>query len=139
MLDLAGAGLQVDRALGELGARINVDLLQQGGQFTSLLGSMTQDAIGLGQVLGNLGHAVLNVASSMPGLANVLLSVVDAITRLIASATGMGAFSRDVLYAVFALHELNTWGSIAVAGLSRLIPAAEAASAVSSGSPARPG
>ena len=71
MVDLAAAGLQVDRALGGLGAKIDVDLIQQGGQLNSLLSNMVSDLIEIGQVFGNLGHAILNFASDMPGLAEV--------------------------------------------------------------------
>ena len=78
MVNLAAAGLQVDRALGGLGAKIDVDLIQQGGQLNSLLSNMVSDLIEIGQVFGNLGHAILNFASDMPGLAEVLLRIADA-------------------------------------------------------------
>jgi len=120
MVNLAQSGLQVDQALGRVGASINVDLLQQGGALSGLLANMTNDAIQLGQVFGNLGHAVLNVVSDMPGLANVLLSVVDGLSRLIEVSTNLGAFSHYLILGAFAFHEFNAIGSLAVAGLNRL-------------------
>ena len=36
-----------------------------------------------GQVLGNVGHAVLNLASDMPGLAQVLLGLLDGVSRVL--------------------------------------------------------
>jgi hypothetical protein len=82
-MNMAGAGLQVVHMLDEFSARVTVDLRSGSGQVQSLLANMIPDLQQLGQVFGNLGHATLDFAAAMPGLAEVLLKIVDAISRII--------------------------------------------------------
>lgn len=117
MVDLAGAGLQVAQALGELSARINVDLINNGGRLTSLLSNMVPDLIQLGQVFGNLGHAVLNFASDMPGLAELLLRVADAVSRVILWVSQLPA---PLIMAFMVFEELSRWGGGLVGVFGRL-------------------
>ena len=82
--DLAVAGLQVVHMFDEFAARITVDLRGPWASETQgLLANMVPDLQEIGQVFGNLGHAILNFASDMPGLAEVLLKIVDAISGVI--------------------------------------------------------
>jgi hypothetical protein len=117
MVDLAGAGLKVDQALGALGAKINVDLIQQGPALSGLLSNMVQDLIEIGQVFGNVGHAVLNFASDMPGLAEVLLRVADAISRVI---LWISELPRWLITTFMVFEELSRWGGLVVTVFGRL-------------------
>ena len=85
MGQLAVAGLQVVHMWDEFAARITVDMqsMQKSGEAQSLLGNMVSDLQELGQVFGNVGHAILNFAADMPGLAEVLLKIVDGISGVI--------------------------------------------------------
>ena len=122
MVDLAAAGLQVDRALGGLGAKIDVDLIQQGSSLDSLLSNMVRDLIEIGQVFGNLGHAILNVASDMPGLAEVLLGVLDGFSRLLNILTQPAwyNFGGHLITVIMGLEEFNRWGSLLVGTMGRM-------------------
>ena len=117
MVDLAGAGLDVDRALGELGAKIDVDLIQQGGQLNSLLANMVSDLIEIGQVFGNLGHAILNFAADMPGLAEVLLKIADAASRVVLWVSELPA---PLITTFMVFEEFSRWGGLVVTMLGRL-------------------
>jgi hypothetical protein len=117
MVDLASAGVAVDRALGELGAKIDVDLIQQGGQLNSLLANMVSDLIEIGQVFGNLGHAVLNLAADMPGLAEVLLKIADAASRVVLWVSELPA---PLILTFMVFEEFSRWGGLVVTMLGKL-------------------
>src|SRR5580704_4192459 len=117
MVDLAQAGLQVDRALGELAARIDVDLMTQGAQLDGLLAHMVPDLIEIGQLFGNLGHAVLNLASDMPGLAEVLLKIADAASRVVLWISELPA---PLITTFMVFEEFSRWGGLVVTILGRL-------------------
>ena len=66
--DLAGAGLQVVHMFDEFAARITVDLRGSlGSETQGLLSNMVPDLQEIGQVFGNLGHAILNFALGHAG------------------------------------------------------------------------
>jgi len=117
MVDLAGAGLQVDQALGELGARIDVDLISQSGELNSLLANMVSDLVEIGQVFGNVGHAVLNLAADMPGLAEVLLRVADAASRVVLWISELPA---PIITTFMVFEEFSRWGGLVVSILNRM-------------------
>jgi hypothetical protein len=117
MTNFAGAGLEVADAVRKLGAEIQVDLISHGAEFTGLLSHMVSDAIEFGQILGNLGHAVLNLAADMPGLAEVLLRVADAITQVIG---WISRLPRWVILGAIAFEELIRWGGLAFSLMGRL-------------------
>jgi hypothetical protein len=114
---LATAGLQVAHALGEFGARIQVDLISHGAQFDSLLSKMVPDLVEFGQILGNIGHALLNFASDMPGLAEVLLKIADAISKIILVISEL---PRWFVLSFMAMEEFQRWGGLVATGLGRL-------------------
>ena len=117
MVDLAAAGLQVDRALGELAARIDVDLMTQGAQLNSLLAHMVPDLIEIGQLFGNLGHAVLNLAADMPGLAELLLKIADAASRVVLWVSELPA---PLITTFMVFEEFSRWGGLLVTILGKL-------------------
>ena len=79
----ATQGKQVVGVLDEFGARLDVDLKTSMGQINGLLAMGVQDLTEFGQILGNVGHALLNFASAMPGIAEVLLRIIDGISGFI--------------------------------------------------------
>jgi hypothetical protein len=126
--DFAGTGLQVVHMLDEFSARITVDLQGAlGGQLHGLLSAMVPDLQMLGQLFGNLGHAVLSFASAMPGLAEVLLGVANGISRVILWVSELPA---GLITSVMALEEFYRWGGLVIGILVRLTGATAAMNAL---------
>ena len=120
MGELTAAGSQVTRMFQTFAARVAVDFGpggSLGNKTSSLLSHMTQDLQGLGQVLGNTGHAFVNFASSMPGLAEFLLKIVDGVTGLASHLTGVAG---PLLTVGMGFEEFNRWGGLAATILSKL-------------------
>ena len=84
--------------------------------ITGLLNDMTKDAIEFGQVFGNLGHAILNFAAAMPGLAELLLRVADGISRVI-----LWASQYHVIITMFMVfEEFQRWGGLVSTMLGKM-------------------
>ena len=121
--DLAKTGLQVGSIFDTFMAHLDVDFSNTGDAgktMNGLLQGMVPDLVGLGQVIGNVGHAVGELANDMPGFAHVLLNVVDIATQGVTSFLNLGAASHALVLGFFALHEFNTWGSAAVTMMGKL-------------------
>ena len=118
MDNFAAAGLEVADAVRKLGAEIQVDLVSHSAEFTGLLAHMVSDVIEFGQILGNLGHAILNLAADMPGLAEVLLRVADAITQVIG---WISRLPRWMILGFMAFEEFIRWGGLLFSLLGRLV------------------
>lgn len=117
--EFAAVGLQVSRVLEEFGARITVDLTgAMGDRLTGLLSNAVQDLTELGQVFGNLGHAILNFASDMPGLAEVLLKVLNAVSQFILAISNLPAW---MITAAMAIEEFLRWGGLLVDVVGRMV------------------
>ncbi len=103
----------------EFAARITVDLkqMQASGETQALLGNMVSDLQQLGQVFGNVGHAILNFAADMPGLASVLLSIVDGISKVI---EWLSTLPRWLIMGAMALEEFYRWGGLAASIIARI-------------------
>lgn len=115
--DFAGAGLQVVHMFDEFAARVTVDLQGAlGGQIQGLLAGMVGDLQQFGQVLGNIGHALLNFASDMPGLAHVLLTLAVVLSEVIMWASRGGVFFTFAM----ALEETFRWGGLLLGILVRI-------------------
>lgn len=116
--DLAGAGLDVVHVFDELAARITVDLRGSLGTETQgLLSKMVPDLVEIGQVFGNLGHAILNFASDMPGLAEVLLKIVDALSGVI---LWLSTLPHWLIEGAMAMEEFYRWGGLAASIIARI-------------------
>ena len=116
--DFAGTGLQVVHMLDEFSARITVDLKGAlGGQLSAFLAGMVTDLQQLGQVLGNFGHALVNVFAAMPGLVHVLLALLDGVSKFVLflsrAPTGLLTFA-------IAIEEVFRWGGLLLGLLVRL-------------------
>jgi hypothetical protein len=92
--------------------------------MNGLLSDMTPDLVEIGQVFGNLGHALLGFAAQMPGLAEVMLAGLAGVTHLAASLIDLAGHFKiagaSAITLLFAFHEFNTWGSVAVGALSKM-------------------
>ena len=119
MDSMATAGLSVVHMWDEFAARITVDMQQmsKSGEEQSLLGNMVSDLQELGQVFGNVGHAILNFASDMPGLAEVLLMIVDDISKVILWISQMPHW---IITAAMAMEEFYRWGGLVASIIARI-------------------
>jgi hypothetical protein len=116
---LAQEGLRVGQIFDTFTAKLVYDFSSVGGAgktVTGLLSDMTPDLIEIGQVFGNLGHALVNFASDMPGLAEGLLLFVDAVSKVILWVSRLPHY---VVMGAMAFEEFNRWGSLAVTVLGK--------------------
>jgi hypothetical protein len=117
MTDFAQAGLEVARMIGVLGAKMDVDLSTNAARFAGLIQDMVPDLQKFGQILGNIGHALLNFASDMPGLAEFLLGTLDDISKLILALSGLPHY---LILVAFAFEEFQRWGGLLSSGLGKM-------------------
>jgi len=125
--ELTKAGGQVGDVFDAFAAKLVVDFGPHGalgGDVNGLMSHMVSDLTGLGQVLGNVGHALLGFAAQMPGLAEVMLAGLAGVTHLAASLIDLAGHFKiagaSAITLLFAFHEFNTWGSVAVGALSKM-------------------
>ena len=114
---LAQTGLQVVHMWDEFAARVTVDL--KGGfgtEIHGLLSGMVTDLQQFGNVLGNLGHALLNFAALMPGLAHFLLTIAVGLSDVIEWASRAG----PILTMAMAFEEFYRWGGLVLSLMVRL-------------------
>lgn len=112
-------GTQVVGVLDNFAAKVTAEMQGAlGSQLHSLLAGGVRDLTQFGQVLGNVGHAVINLAGDMPGLAHVLLDIVDGASRLLLAFSGLPAI---IITGAMAFEEFNRWGSLVVSMLARLV------------------
>jgi hypothetical protein len=120
MGELTTAGLQVTQMFQTFAAKVALDFGpggSLGNKTSSLFTHMTTDLQGLGQVLGNVGHAIVNVLSAMPGLAEFLLKGLSGITGFLSRLSGAAPI---LLTVAVAFEELMRWGGGAASILARL-------------------
>lgn len=110
LTDFSQVGLDVTHMLDAFGAKVVADLQGPlGGTLHQLVGSATSDLQAFGQILGNLGHAILGLAAAMPGLAEVILHVIDGFTALIKWVSQLPA---GLLTAIFVIEEMYRWSGL---------------------------
>ena len=101
-------GVSVIHMLDTFIAKIDVELAGAvGGQLHQLLGSGVSDLQAWGSVLGNIGHMILNLASAMPGLAEVLVHALAAFTGLLNTISNL---SPQLITFAMGLEETWRWG-----------------------------
>jgi hypothetical protein len=117
---MAEAGLKVIQIFDEFAAHLRYDFTSAGGAgktMSALLGNMVPDLVEFGQVLGNLGHAVANLASKMPGLAELLLKLLDAASKAV---EWFSTLPTPLIMTAMAMEEIWRWGQPLAAILTRL-------------------
>jgi hypothetical protein len=116
---LAQVGTEVVSIFDKFLAHMQYTLQQgMGGTIQGLLKEAVPDLTMLGQILGNIGHALLNLAAAMPGLAEVLLKFLDALSVILVKISELPTW---ILTTVLALEEFWRWGGAVAAILSRLV------------------
>lgn len=92
-----------------------------GTAIDSFTGKMISDLSELGAVFGNLGHGIIVLAAQMPGLAEILLSILDDGTHLIAMfldlTMSLQQMGIPLLTIVMGWEEFNRWGGLVARGL----------------------
>ena len=102
-------GEQVVRMLDQFGAKIDIDLKQGlGSSIAGLMSGGVQDLREFGQILGNVGHTIVNVAQEMPGFAEVLLRILDVGSQVLEWLSHF----QGLMEGLFALHEAVMWGGL---------------------------
>ncbi len=101
MLDRFAA--HVDLALGKGGVL--------GGQAQGAIKNMVSDLQGLGQVLGNVGHILLSLATDMPGVAEVVLHAIAGITGILNDLFQNKFVGYGVTLFMF-MEELGRWSGL---------------------------
>lgn len=104
-------GTAVGQVLQNFGARVDADLVSNMGTVNTVLSKGVQDLVMYGQILGNLGMAVLNLAAKMPGLAEIILAVIDGISQLIKWFSNLNSTFIAVF---FGFEEAYRWSGLLV-------------------------
>lgn len=118
------SGVQVIDMLDRFGAELDIELAGAlGGQLQDAISHMVQDLAALGEVLGNVGHFILNLAVDMPGLAEVLLGVLAGFTRLLSVLTQPAwyNFHGSLLMMIIGLEEAGRWGGLLLRVLGPMV------------------
>lgn len=103
-------GLDVTHMLDAFGAKVVADLQGPlGGTLHQLVSSATNDLRAFGQIIGNLGHAIVNLAADMPGLAGVILHVIAGFTALI---NWVSQLPHGLITAIFVIEEMYRWSGL---------------------------
>lgn len=116
-------GLDVVHMLDTFAAHVDLSLGPGGvlgSQTQSAIKSMVTDLQGLGQVLGNVGHFFLTLATDMPGVAEMLLSAIAGVTGLINRLSQLKYIGLG-LTSFMIIEEIGRWGGLAMLGLGPLI------------------
>jgi phage-related protein len=117
--DFVTMGGAVAQVIQKFSAEIAVDLNGAfGTELTQMVSKGVEDLVEFGQVLGNLGHAILNLAGDMPGLAEVLLKVLDAFTQLILKLTEIPGW---IITVAMGFEEFLRWGGLLLDTVGRLV------------------
>jgi SLT domain-containing protein len=110
-------GEAVVSILDKFAASIDVELGSSMGQLRGLIAGGVTDLVEFGQILGNIGHTILNLASDMPGLAEVLLHVIDMFTQLL---KWVSSLNPTFIAVIFGFEEAYRWSGLLAGGFALL-------------------
>jgi hypothetical protein len=99
-------GTSVTKTMDQFAAKVAVDLGTSTEQYIGLINKGAQDLTEFGEILGNVGHAILNFASNMPGLAEIVLKVITGISSLI---LWVSKLPGPLITVVMAIEEAYRW------------------------------
>jgi hypothetical protein len=102
-------GLSTMSMLDDFAAKLSGEMTDRMSTLNSLLRNGARDLALFGAVIGNVVHAILNLANAAPGLADVLLLILAGITYLIKAFTDLPA---RILTTLFVLEEFSRWGGL---------------------------
>lgn len=127
--NLAAMGEKTSGVIDTFTAKAALDMKGAfGSELNDLISGATSDLTGLGEVFGNLGHTILNVAHSMPGLAEVLLRGLADVLGVASRITSIPWVQTMGLWTM-ATEEFYRWGGLAVSALTKLFHVSDYASA----------
>jgi acetolactate synthase small subunit len=107
--DLFGEGLEVIDVMDRFSAKAVIDLGDAQQAISGLLGKGVTDLTEIGQIFGNLGHAIYNIVLAMPGLSDVLLAGIDMLSKFLEIITEI---PTPMLTFLLALEESWRWGGL---------------------------
>lgn len=117
--NLATVGSEVITLFDTWLAKFDIELRGAfGDQLNGLISKGVTDLTEFGQVFANLGRTILNLAADMPGLAEVLLKVLDAFTDLLKIISEIPA---PIITTIMAIEEFFRWGALLVSLFSKLV------------------
>jgi hypothetical protein len=102
-------GLSTMNMLDDFAAKLSGEMDDRMSTLNSLLAKGARDLQLFGAVLGNVGHAILNLANAAPGLADVLLLILAGLTYLIRAFSDLPA---KIITTAFVLEEFARWGGL---------------------------
>jgi trimeric autotransporter adhesin len=109
-------------ALAGFASKITQDLNGPAGKMLAgFFSEATKDMIQWGQVLGNLGHAFLNIVGSMLGVGKLLLDVLDLLSRAFLALTSNPVVDKLIGVAA-AMSALYRYAQLTQKILAFLIP-----------------
>lgn len=95
----------------DLGARITLALT--GGGVNKLMANAVQDLAVLGDVFGNIFGTIANILRQMPGYAEILLGILDRVTKAMEDFTG-SAVGQGFIRLFLLFHGFIIWAGLAV-------------------------
>jgi SLT domain-containing protein len=117
-VDLAAEGLKIIGIFDTFLAKVQYDLSAGGaGLAKGLLGGMTEDAVEIARIFGNLGDAIVHLAADMPGLVHVLLAMVDGVIELI---KWFSELPKPLVMAIIVIEEFYRWGGLFITLFARM-------------------
>lgn len=104
----AGTIMQVGKMFQIFAAKVDVGIAS-GSRFNGLMHAAIPALRNIGQVFGNLGSALLTLATKMPGVGEIVLQVLVAITK------GLELLSRlpaPIIFTAFAVSAIVRYGKL---------------------------
>ena len=106
-------GTQVLQIFDRWAAAVDIELAGAFGKnLTGILSKGAQDLTAFGQVFGNIGHIIVNLASEMPGVAEVILGFVAGLTKVIALLTSPALAGGNFVTLAMGIEEAWRWGGL---------------------------
>jgi len=125
--NLAQTGLQVTHVFQTFAARVAADFApggSMGSTVDALLSHMVTDLTQIGQLFGNVGHALLTFAAQMPGLAEILLGsfagIAGALSNVLQFVGRFQVAGASLITVFMGFEEFNRWGGLLATTLTRL-------------------
>jgi hypothetical protein len=105
-------------AVAQLGARFTV-AMTNGQGLGAIMGNASVDVAKLGDVFGNLGGILGSVFKSVPGYANVLLTLADGVSKVAENVVRTG---QPILAWGLAAHGAFLYAGLAATGFANIMP-----------------
>lgn len=104
--------------MDQLAARTAIAI--QSGGMSKFLHNAASDLARLGDIVGNIFGTIGNLLKTMPGYAQILLGVIDSVSKGLERVTGSG-FSQGIIKAGLAFHGAAVYIGLAATAASSLV------------------